>query len=197
MSNVTALISTLDCSTAGCPNEADRPDGLCGYCRREQARRRLTLVHSTPEAPMTQRKTCSVTGCTNPTISDRGRYARVCATHKPPAVRAATRLKAAPPPAALAVEKVTPATAKLRLHDLFANHALSSLVDWIGVEPEVIIATARGRHAWGSIRYGDRLMYEYSNDELRANALEELADAVNYLTVLEQRLNGLPEPDAS
>lgn len=48
-------------------------------------------------------------------------------------------------------------------------------------------ACAKGRHAWGSVRYGDKLMYEYGDDELRANALEELADAINYLMVLGQR----------
>ena len=68
-----------------------------------------------------------------------------------------------------------------------ARDTLRRLVDWAYEEPDVILAAARGRHAWGSIRYGDRLMYEYDDDELRANALEELADAVNYLTVLEQR----------
>lgn len=76
---------------------------------------------------------------------------------------------------------------KLRAHDVFSRHALDELVRWLQAEPALILACAKGRHAWGSIRYGDRLMYEYTDDEVRANALEELADAVNYLCVLEQR----------
>ena len=76
---------------------------------------------------------------------------------------------------------------KLDRHDEYAPRALEKLRGWLGVEPELILATAKGRHAWGSIRYGDRLMYEYTDEELRANALEELADAVNYFMLLEQR----------
>lgn len=54
-------------------------------------------------------------------------------------------------------------------------------------EPDELIAIARGRHAWGHYRYGDGLMYEYDQDELVANAAEELADAINYLALMLRR----------
>ena len=76
---------------------------------------------------------------------------------------------------------------KLDTHHAYAEPALSALVQWMCDEPGLIIAAARGRHAEGSIRYGDRLMYEYDDATLRAEALQELADAVNYFVVLLSR----------
>ena len=76
---------------------------------------------------------------------------------------------------------------KLATHDEYAAQAIRALAWWMGDEPELIIAAARGRHAEGSIRFGDTLMYEYDDATLRAEALQELADAVNYYVVLLSR----------
>lgn len=77
---------------------------------------------------------------------------------------------------------------KLRLHQEQAPQAVRDIIDWLRDEPELIAAAALGRHAEGSIRFGDRLMYELTPDELEAEALQELADAVNYLMVRRQKL---------
>ena len=76
---------------------------------------------------------------------------------------------------------------KLVTHDKYAEDALDALRDLMEDEPALIIAAAKGRHAEGSLRYGDRLMYEYDDATLRAEALQELADAVNYYVVLLSR----------
>ena len=76
---------------------------------------------------------------------------------------------------------------KLAEHDLWATNAVAYLVDWLRSEPDVILAIAKGRHALGSVRYGDRLMYEYSQEELQAQTLEELADAVVYTALFLMR----------
>jgi hypothetical protein len=47
---------------------------------------------------------------------------------------------------------------------------------------EGLIALSRGRHVLGHFRYRDALMFEYSPDQLLAEAAEEVADAHNYLT---------------
>ena len=76
---------------------------------------------------------------------------------------------------------------KLDTHSLRAQPAVDALVEWLRQEPELVIAAARGRHAEGSVRFGDTLMYEYDDATLRAEALQELADAVNYFVVLLSR----------
>lgn len=77
---------------------------------------------------------------------------------------------------------------KLERHQAEAPNAIRELVDWLIQEPELIAAAALGRHAEGSIRFGDTLMYELTPDELHAEALQELADAVNYFIVRRQKL---------
>jgi hypothetical protein len=60
------LTRTVLCPVVGCPNE--EPCSVHGERRR---------------AAVARRRTCEeVPGCTRPTISDRGRYARVCEEHK-------------------------------------------------------------------------------------------------------------------
>lgn len=76
---------------------------------------------------------------------------------------------------------------KLATHDLWARRALALIADWVVNEPELLIAIAKGRHAEGSLRFGDRLMYEHSQDTLVAEAGQELADAVNYIALWLQR----------
>lgn len=76
---------------------------------------------------------------------------------------------------------------KLAVHDVWARRALATLEDWLVSEPDVFLAMAKGRHAEGSLRFGDRLMYEHSQDTLLAEAAQELADAVNYVALWLQR----------
>lgn len=72
---------------------------------------------------------------------------------------------------------------KLDAHDEWAPMAVDMIKDWLKEEESLLIAVARGRHAEGSLRYGDRLMYEYTQDELLAEASQELGDAINYLAL--------------
>lgn len=72
---------------------------------------------------------------------------------------------------------------KLDEHDRWAYPAVELIRSWLVDEPRLLVAVARGRHAEGSLRYGDKLMYEYTQDELLAEASQELGDAINYLAL--------------
>lgn len=76
---------------------------------------------------------------------------------------------------------------KLDAHDLYARSAVRYLIDWLRDDPEPLLAMARGRHAEGHYRHRDALMFEYSQDELTAEAAQELADAVCYIALKIQR----------
>lgn len=76
---------------------------------------------------------------------------------------------------------------KLEQHDEYAKAAVQYLRDWLRDEPEPLLAMARGRHAEGHYRYGDKLMFEYGQDELVAEAAQEVADAICYLSLLLRR----------
>jgi hypothetical protein len=65
--------------------------------------------------------------------------------------------------------------------DRHADEAVTWLVNFLEDYREPLIHAARGRLVEGHFRYGDRLMYELSRDELAAETLQELADAVNYI----------------
>ena len=81
----------------------------------------------------------------------------------------------------------SPAVDKLLAHDEYAKAAVQYLRDWLRDEPEPLLAMARGRHAEGHYRYGDRLMFEYGQDELVAEAAQEVADAICYIALLLKR----------
>lgn len=71
--------------------------------------------------------------------------------------------------------------AKLATFDQHADQAVTELIEWLTADRAALIALAKGRHVEGHYRYADKLMYEYSRDELRAEASQELGDAINYL----------------
>ena len=75
------------------------------------------------------------------------------------------------------------AASKLAAHDEFAKAAVRYLIDWLRDDPEPLLAMARGRHAEGHYRYGDSLMFEYGQEELAAEAAQEVADAICYLSL--------------
>lgn len=76
---------------------------------------------------------------------------------------------------------------KLEQHDEYARAAVQYLRDWLRDEPEPLLAMARGRHAEGHYRHGDSLMFEYDQPTLTAEAAQELADAICYLSLFLQR----------
>lgn len=76
---------------------------------------------------------------------------------------------------------------KLASFDLHAEAAVDELLAWIERDRAALIAAARGRLVEGHYRYGDNLMYEYSTDELLAEASQEVADAINYLHLRVER----------
>jgi len=61
---------------------------------------------------------------------------------------------------------------------------LESAFDWLRQFMEAyrseLIALARGRHAWGTLRYPRAPLYRKTQDELAAEIGEELADALVY-----------------
>jgi hypothetical protein len=77
---------------------------------------------------------------------------------------------------------------KLESFDQHAGAAVDALLEWIARDRDALIAAARGRLVEGHYRYGDRLMYEYTVDELLAEASQEVADAINYLHLRAERL---------
>lgn len=76
---------------------------------------------------------------------------------------------------------------KLASFDEHADEAVDELLAWIARDRDALIAAARGRLVEGHYRYGDRLMYEYDIDTLRAEASQEVADAINYLHLRVER----------
>ena len=81
---------------------------------------------------------------------------------------------------------------KLKQHEEWASRAIEEMITWLHEHPDEIIAMARGRHVWGHYIYGDRNFAEYDQDRLIAEAAEELADCVNYISLyLRRQANGL------
>lgn len=78
---------------------------------------------------------------------------------------------------------------KLDAFDTHASDAVDELIAWLQRDRAALIALAKGRHVEGHYRYADKLMYEYSTDELRAEASQELGDAINYISLFLQRSN--------
>lgn len=71
--------------------------------------------------------------------------------------------------------------AKLKRFDQFAPAAVALIAAWMQEHPEGLIAIARGRHAAGHLRWGDKNWGEYGEDDLLAETGEELADAIVYI----------------
>lgn len=93
MADLTRLVDSADCATHGCPNEADRADGLCRMCRTVPSRRTLlapqpgALAHladqeDTP-VPAPSLVKCVVCGkvATHNITQKKGYYARLCDQH--------------------------------------------------------------------------------------------------------------------
>jgi hypothetical protein len=97
------------------------------------------------------------------------------------------RVEAAAAPSPSSRIESTGAAAKLLAHDEYAKSAVRYLIDWLRDDPEPLLAMARGRHAEGHYRHRDALMYEYSQDELTAEAAQELADGINYMALFLRR----------
>jgi hypothetical protein len=82
---------------------------------------------------------------------------------------------------------------KLATFDRFAPLAVDVIVEWLARDRDALIALAKGRLVEGHYRYGDRLMYEWDNQALRAEASQELGDAINYMAlVLSRQLSVVP-----
>lgn len=123
--DVTALLATSDCTTAGCPNETDGPDGLCRTCRAAPPRPVPTrgelraLFHDDDQEPRMAGYTvplCKHDGCDQPPISRHGMYAGLCDTHRGEAEERqrqlrATKSPARPAPAPAPAPEKTPAAA--------------------------------------------------------------------------------------
>ena len=80
--------------------------------------------------------------------------------------------------------------AKLEEFDRHAEAAVDDLIRLLQQDREQLIVYARGKLVWGHYRYRDRLMYEYGQEQLLAEAVEELGDAINYLARRQTLANG-------
>jgi hypothetical protein len=76
---------------------------------------------------------------------------------------------------------------KLAEHDAFAKPAVQWIIDWLREAPDEALSVARARHVTGHYVHGDRLMFEFDDGRLQKEALEELADAVCYLSLMLSR----------
>jgi hypothetical protein len=76
---------------------------------------------------------------------------------------------------------------KLATFDRHAPAAVDFIISWLTEERDALMAESKGRLVEGHYRFGDRLMYEYDQDTLRAEASQELADAINYVHLLLSR----------
>lgn len=72
--------------------------------------------------------------------------------------------------------------AKLASFDAQAQHAVDLLVRWLGDNGHDLIVLARGRHVAGHYRFQEKGLFEYDADALLAEAAEEIADAIVYLS---------------
>lgn len=77
--------------------------------------------------------------------------------------------------------------AKLAIFDREAANAAWFLMKWITRHQEDLVALARGRHVEGHYRYGDRNFLEWDDAELTAQAAQEIADAIVYISRLLHR----------
>lgn len=74
-----------------------------------------------------------------------------------------------------------PLTAKLEVFDRHADEAVDEIIAWLTTNRSDLIALARGRHVEGHLRYGDVGLFEHGHRELRAEAGQEIGDAIVYL----------------
>lgn len=70
---------------------------------------------------------------------------------------------------------------KLEDFDKHAEAAVDHLIALLQADRDQLIVYARGKLVWGHYRYQDKLMYEYEAQQLVAEAVEEIGDAINYL----------------
>jgi hypothetical protein len=82
--------------------------------------------------------------------------------------------------------------AKLKTHEVWAPAAVDFLIAWMQEHSNELIAMARGRHVWGHYIHGDRNYAEYNQDRLIAEAAEELADGINYISLYLRRQANSP-----
>lgn len=71
--------------------------------------------------------------------------------------------------------------AKLDIFDRHAGAAVDEILEWLSTRRDELIAVARGRHVEGHYRYGDEGLFEHGVRELRAEAAQEIGDAIVYL----------------
>lgn len=72
--------------------------------------------------------------------------------------------------------------AKLEIFDGHADEAVDDLIGWLMQHRGDLIAVARGRHILGHHRFEDKGLFEFDIAGLRAEACEEVADAIVYLS---------------
>ena len=70
--------------------------------------------------------------------------------------------------------------AKLANFDRHARDAVYDLIDLLFREQDRLIALARERHEWGHHAYGDANLREWSDEQLRVERDQEVADWLVY-----------------
>jgi len=84
-------------------------------------------------------------------------------------------------PGCPAVVRMVPFAVQQWMFEALKGGATRTAIDLLGNHNEVIVNTAQDRHAEGFIQYGDE-MYHWTPEERLKNVIEELADAITYLT---------------
>ena len=75
---------------------------------------------------------------------------------------------------------MTDLDAKLGVFDEYAEETVDELIDWLTNHGDDLVAMARGRHVEGHYRFGERGLFEYDVNHLKAEMAQELADAIVY-----------------
>lgn len=90
MHDLTRFVATADCRTAGCPREADGPDGLCHVCRHLPTGqpdplplelKPGELAHLNDDDDDVRPARCRADGCTSPVHYLRGAASGYCHPH--------------------------------------------------------------------------------------------------------------------
>lgn len=71
---------------------------------------------------------------------------------------------------------------KLAVFDEYAKEAVDYIIDWFTNHRSDLIALARGRHVEGHYRYGNKNFLEWSTEEILAQAAQEGADKIVYVS---------------
>ena len=87
-------------------------------------------------------------------------------------------------------EPTNPLQQKMESLHPHTEAAVDHLIEWLTRDKHALIQLAKGRHIHGHYLYEDKFLYEYTPSRLRAEASEELADAIVYIARMLEASSG-------